>query len=130
MKYSSSHTRKSLTVRSNHFWRSSTQVEWAFYTIIESLLIGKALFHQQVKLCRSYCLMPWSNYVIKSVHHIQQSSLFQNHHQESEVFRTVTMMRVKRSKQGKDSGLNHIDKEESCLEKRRLMMVAVNLMPI
>ena len=36
---------------------------------MKSLLSGKALFHQQVKLCRSYCLMPWSNYVIVCASH-------------------------------------------------------------
>ena len=75
--------------------------------------------------------MPWSNFVIKSVHHIQQSSPFQKHHLESGVFRTVTMKKMKSFKKDEGFGLNHIDQEESCLEERRLMMVAANLkMPI
>ena len=75
--------------------------------------------------------MPMSNFAIKSAHHIQQSSPFQNHLQESGVFRRVTVKRLRRLKQDKDFGLNHIDKEESFLEEKRLMMVAANLkMPI
>ena len=41
------------------------------------------------------------------------------------------MKRVRRLKEDKDFGLNHIDEEESFLEEKRLMMVAANLkMPI